>query len=152
MGDRVQIEKQNASAYRALTSLSATVEEAAASVGIGPGFVEVIRLRVSQLNGCAFCLRTHARAAVMAGESADRLAVLSSWRESEYFTAWERAALELAEAVTLVNHGPIGEELYQRVATTLNDAEISAISWIAIVMNSFNRVRITNRQRVAPTD
>lgn len=60
--------------------------------------------------------------------------------------------MELAEAVTLVDHGPVGEELYQRVAKTLSDAEISALSWITIVMNSFNRVRIANRQPVTDAD
>lgn len=152
MSDRVHIDKQDAGAYRALVVLSTTVQEAAAAVNIQPAFIEVIRLRVSQLNGCAFCLRTHARAAVKAGETADRIAVLSSWRETEYFTPRERAALELAEAVTLVDHGPVGEDLYRRVAATLSEAEISAVAWIAIVMNSFNRVRITNRQPVTTAD
>ncbi|MBM7847804.1 carboxymuconolactone decarboxylase family protein [Arthrobacter roseus] len=152
MSNRVQIDKQGAAANRSLVALSTTVEEAAAAVNIGPAFMELIRLRVSQLNGCAFCLRTHTRAAVDAGEDVDRLAVLSSWRETEYFTERESAALELAEAVTLVSHGPISEDVYTRVAQTLSEAEISAVSWIAIVMNAFNRVRITNRQPVGPSD
>lgn len=148
MSDRVHIDKQDAAAYRALVELSATVEAAAAAVDIKPAFMELIRLRVSQLNGCAFCLRTHTRAALVAGESTDRLAVLSSWRETEYFTTRERSALELAEAVTLVSGGPIGEDVYTRVTQTLSAEEVSAVSWLTIVMNSFNRVRISNRQPV----
>jgi len=149
MGTRVQIERQDAAAYRSLVTLSTTVEEAAASADISPAFTEVLRLRVSQINGCAYCLRTHTRAALAAGETTDRLAVLSSWRETEYFSDRERAALELAEAITLVSAGPVSEELYAHVARTLSEAEISAVTWIAIVMNSFNRVRIANRQKVS---
>ena len=149
MGTRVQIERQDAAAYRSLVTLSTTVEEAAASADISPAFTEVLRLRVSQINGCAYCLRTHTRAALAAGETTDRLAVLSSWRETEYFSDRERTALELAEAITLVSAGPVSEELYAHVARTLSEAEISAVTWIAIVMNSFNRVRIANRQKVS---
>lgn len=149
--NRVHIEKQDAAANRSLVALSATAEEAAAAVDIQPVLMELIRLRVSQLNGCAFCLRTHTRAALEAGEDSDRLAVLPSWRETQYFTDRETAALELAEAITLVADGPIGEDVYERVAQTLSEAEISAVSWIVIVMNAFNRVRITNRQPVGPS-
>lgn len=152
MSNRVQIEKKDAAANRSLVALSATVEEAAAAVDIRPVFMELIRLRVSQLNGCAFCLRTHTRAALEAGEDSDRLAVLSSWRETAYFTEREAAALELAEAITLVANGPIDENVYEQVARTLSEAEISAVSWIVIVMNAFNRVRITNQQHVDSSD
>ncbi len=151
MSNRVQIDKQDAAANRSLLALSTTVEEVAAAVNIQPAFMELIRLRVSQLNGCAFCLRTHTRAALEAGEDIDRLAVLSSWRETEYFTERESAALELAEAITLVADGPLNEDVYARVAHTLSEAEVSAVSWITIVMNSLNRVRITNRQPVGPS-
>jgi AhpD family alkylhydroperoxidase len=148
MSIRVHVDKQDRDTYRALVALSTSAETAAAAAGFSPAFVEVLRLRVSQINGCAFCLRTHFRAAVAAGETTDRLAVLSSWRETEYFSPREGAAIELAEAVTSVSSGPVDEALYERVSATLSAAEISAVTWIAIVMNSFNRVRITNRQEV----
>jgi AhpD family alkylhydroperoxidase len=148
MSTRVQIERQDAAAYRSLAALSTTVEAAAAAADISPAFTEVLRLRVSQINGCAYCLRTHTRAALAAGETTDRLAVLSSWRETGYFSDRERAALELAEAVTGVNTGPVTEELYRHVAQSLDEAEVSAVTWITIVRNSFNRVHIANRQEV----
>jgi AhpD family alkylhydroperoxidase len=152
MSTRVQVDEQDRATYRGLVALSLSAEAAAAAAGFSPAFVAVLRLRVSQINGCAFCLRTHFRAAVAAGETTDRLAVLSSWRETEYFSAREAAAIELAEAVTSVSTGPVGAPLYERVAATLSATEISAVTWIAIVMNSFNRVRITNRQAVNVDD
>lgn len=148
MTDRVQLEKSDPTAYEALSSLSALVEKSAAAADIDVALMELIRLRVSQINNCAFCMRTHARAALDAGETPDRIAVLPQWAETSYFSDRERAALELAEAVTLINHEPIPQTLYERVSETLSEQEISAVSWITIVMNSFNRVRVANRQRV----
>lgn len=145
---RVQLDKSDSAAYQALTGLSASVEESAAAADIHPGLIELIRLRVSQINNCAFCMRTHARAALSAGESTDRVAVLPQWRETAYFSDREQAALELAEAITTISDTPIPQALYDRVTEKLNEQEISAVSWIAIVMNSFNRVRVTNRQQV----
>jgi AhpD family alkylhydroperoxidase len=152
MSIRVSVDEQDRASYRALVALSHSAEASAAAAGFSPAFVEVLRLRVSQINGCAFCLRTHFRAAVASGETTDRLAVLSSWRETEYFSAREAAAIELAEAVTSVSTGPVGEPLYERVSATLSAAEISAVTWIAIVMNSFNRVWITSRRDVSSDD
>ncbi len=148
--NRVQLDKTDSAAYRALADLSASVEKSAAAADIQPGLMELVRLRVSQINNCAFCVRTHARDALSAGESTDRIAVLSQWRETAYFSDRERAALDLAEAVTTVNHSPIPQAIYDRVAETLNEQEISAVSWIAIVMNSFNRVWVTSRRQVLP--
>lgn len=145
---REQLDKSDSAAYQALTSLSASVEESAAAADIHPGLIELIRLRVSQINNCAFCMRTHTRAGLSAGESTDRIAVLPQWRETAYFSDRERAALELAEAITTISYTPTPQALYDRVTEKLNEQEISAVSWIAIVMNSFNRVRVTNRQQV----
>lgn len=148
MTDRVQLEKSDPAAYEALSALSALAEKSAAAVDIDMALIELIRLRVSQINNCAFCMRTHARAAIDAGQTADRIAVLPQWAETSYFSDRERAALELAEAITEINHEPLPQDIYEHVAETLSDEEISAVSWITIVMNSFNRVRVANRQKV----
>lgn len=148
--NRAQLDKVDSAAYRALADLSASVEQSAAAADIQTGLMELIRLRVSQINHCAFCVRTHARDALSAGESSDRIAVLSQWRETAYFSDRERAALELAEAVTTVSQSPVPQTVYDHVAQTLNEQEISAVSWIAIVMNSFNRVWVTSSRPVLP--
>jgi AhpD family alkylhydroperoxidase len=101
---------------------------------------------VSQLNGCAFCLRLHTRDAIAHGVSADRLAVLAAWWESQYFTEQERAALALAEEVTRL---PVPERR-EWDDGSLTDEQVSAISWLAIVMNSWNRIAIRSHYRVAP--
>ena len=112
---------------------------------------ELVKIRVSQLNGCAFCLRMHTRDALKAGEVPDRLAVLPTWRETEYFSAQERAALNLSEAITLIASDHVPDDVYSAAAAHLSEAQIAAVSWIAIVMNAFNRVAIASRYVVAPT-
>ncbi|MFE3651818.1 carboxymuconolactone decarboxylase family protein [Streptomyces sp. NPDC059101] len=84
---RVDIGKQHPACYKALLTLSTTAEESAAAAGLDPLLVELIKIRVSQINGCAFCLRVHTRASPKKGENSDRLAVLPLWAETGYFTA-----------------------------------------------------------------
>jgi AhpD family alkylhydroperoxidase len=135
---------------RALAALDAEVTEQASAAGLDPRLVDLVKIRTSQINGCAYCLRLHTREALEHGEPAERLAVLPAWRETEYFSAQERAALALAEAVTLVSEGQVPDEVYEQAALHLSDAQIAAVSWVAVVINSFNRVAITSRYPVAP--
>ncbi|MGC5411618.1 carboxymuconolactone decarboxylase family protein, partial [Streptomyces sp. DT225] len=87
-------------AYRALVAAAEAVRAVADEAGLDRRLVELINLRVSQLNGCAFCLDVHTRAALRAGESVQRLGVLAAWRDTGLFTERERAALALAESTT----------------------------------------------------
>lgn len=100
MGDAVDISRVHPKVYRAQVAVDAAVAGAVADAGLDPLLVELVRIRVSQLNGCAFCLRLHTRDALAAGETTDRLAVVAAWWESQYFSAAERAALAIAEDVT----------------------------------------------------
>jgi AhpD family alkylhydroperoxidase len=124
------------------------VREAAESAGLDEKTVELLRVRVSQLNGCAYCLDLHIREAMEAGETVQRLAVLQAWRETALFTEKERAALALAESITeLPGHSVQGhEEAHAR--EYLSEEEFSAVSWLAITMNAFNRVSITSHHPV----
>ncbi len=142
----VNISKQTPAAYAQLVALSAASGEAAREAGLAQGLVELLRLRVSQINGCAFCCRLHARDAAAAGESADRLAVLAAWRESQYFSPVEESALALAEEVNALNVPPrtdwdTGE---------LTADQVSAVTWLALVMGAWNRVAIRSGYPVAP--
>jgi alkylhydroperoxidase family enzyme len=92
----------------------------------------------------------HMRVALDGGETVERLAVLPAWRETQFFSEQERAALALAEAVTLVADGHVPDDIYASVAKTLSDAQVSAVTWLAIVMNAWNRVAITSRHPVGP--
>ncbi|MCA6092402.1 carboxymuconolactone decarboxylase family protein [Streptomyces sp. SCA3-4] len=145
---RVNIGKQHPAAYKALITLSSEVEGAAAAAGLDPLLIELLKIRISQINGCAFCLRMHTRDALKKGESSDRIAVLPGWEETGYFSGTERAALRLAEAVTRVSDGHVGDEDYNAATAVLTADQVSAIAWLATLMNAFNRVAITSRYPV----
>lgn len=143
---RVNISKQHPAVYQQVAALSAAAEEAAEAAGLDAALVELIKLRVSQLNGCAFCCRLHTRDAIAQGVSADRLAVLPAWWESQYFSELEQAALGLAEEVTRLSV----PERTDWDTGALSDEQVSAVTWLAVVMNAWNRVAIRSGYRVAP--
>ncbi|MFB7288820.1 carboxymuconolactone decarboxylase family protein [Actinacidiphila glaucinigra] len=145
---RVNIGKQHPASYKALLALSATVEESAAEAGLDPLLVELLKIRTSQINGCAFCLRMHTRDALKKGENPDRIAVLPAWEEADYFSATDRAALRLTEAITCVPDGHVSDADYEAAAAVLSADQVSAVAWLATLMNAFNRVAITSRYRV----
>ncbi|MCY1055329.1 carboxymuconolactone decarboxylase family protein [Nannocystis sp. SCPEA4] len=147
---RVNLGKAAPELYRAVMALDGQVVQRAKSAGIADGFSHLLRLRASQINGCAFCLRMHTRDALAAGESSDRVSVLPAWRETQYFSDKERAALQLVEAVTLVAHDQIPETVYAEAAELLSTDEIAAVEWLAIQMNIWNRVAIASRYPVGP--
>lgn len=142
----VNLSKTTPAAYRKVLELDGAVGEALAAAGVDEKLVELVKIRVSQLNGCAFCLRMHTRDAIAKGETSDRLAVVAAWWESQYFTAQERAALALAEEVTQL---PVPARTAWDDGS-LTPEQISAISWLAIVMGVWNRVAIRSHYPVAP--
>jgi AhpD family alkylhydroperoxidase len=144
-GTRVNVSKEAPAVYEAMTALAGATREYLATSGLQLEAAELIKIRVSQINGCAFCLKMHTETALRAGERPDRLAVLPAWRESESFSAHERAALDIAEAVTRVADGQVPDEVYDRVAAVLSPSELTAAVWMAVTMNSFNRLAITSR-------
>ena len=145
---RTNIGEQHPAAYKTLISLSAQADHDATTAGVDPLLVELIRIRTSQINGCAFCLRMHTRDALTKGENPDRIAVLPAWAESAYFSETDRAALRLAEAITLVPDGHVSDQDYEAAASVLTADQVSAVSWLTIVMNAFNRVAISSRYHV----
>ncbi|MFD8078323.1 carboxymuconolactone decarboxylase family protein [Streptomyces sp. NPDC059718] len=146
---RVNIGKQHPDSYQALLALSTVVEEGAAAAGLDPLLVELLKIRTSQINGCAFCLRMHTRDALKKGENPDRIAVLPAWEEAGYFSGTDRAALRLTEAITRVPEGHVSDADYEAAAAVLTADQVSAVAWLATLMNAFNRVAITSRYRVA---
>lgn len=142
----VDIAQTHAKPYDAVLKLDGAVAAAVRDAGLDPRLAELVKLRVSQINGCAFCLRLHTRDALALGETADRLAVVAAWWESQYFTEQEKAALALAEEVTEL---PVPEP--RRWDTgALTDEQVSAVTWLAILMNSWNRIAIRSHYSVAP--
>ncbi|MFI7382763.1 carboxymuconolactone decarboxylase family protein [Streptomyces sp. NPDC049813] len=147
---RVFVDKQTPKAYHALVQTSEAVRAAAAEAGLDRRLVELVNLRVSQINRCAYCLDVHTRAALRAGESTQRLGTLAAWRDTELFTERERAALALAEATTSPADGAGQERAYAAARRVLDDAEISALIWVAITINAFNRVSVLSKHPVRP--
>lgn len=145
---RVNIGQQHPAAYKTLTVLSSEVEKATAAAGLDPLLVELLRIRTSQINGCAFCLRMHTRDALTKGENPDRIAVLPAWEETGYFSDTDRAALRLTEAITRVLDGHVSDEDFNAAAAVLTADQVSAVAWLVTVMNAFNRVAITSRYPV----
>ncbi|MFC9755486.1 carboxymuconolactone decarboxylase family protein [Streptomyces sp. NPDC056921] len=148
---RIYLDKQSPAAYQALVKTADAARATAAEAGLDRIVVELVNLRVSQLNGCAFCLDVHTRAALRAGETTRRLGVLAAWRDTELFTARERAALALAEATTHPADALVQERAYAQAREVLGDDEISALIWVAITINAFNRVSILSKHPVRET-
>jgi len=147
---RANLGKANPELYQAIAALDQQTAKAVKAAGIADGFAHLLRLRASQINQCEFCVRMHSKDALSSGESPDRLAVLPAWRESAYFTEEEQAALKLVEAVTLISHHQLPDAIYAEAASVLSVEKIAAVEWLAIVINSWNRIAISSRYPVKP--
>ena len=148
LADPFFLDKSDAGSWKALNGFSLKAKEAAAEAGLEIKLIELLNIRISQLNGCSFCLDMHTRLALEAGESVQRIAVLTTWRETQLFTDLESAALSVAEATTTL---PDTETRIAELAASrlvLDDAQFSAIQWAAISMNAFNRVSILSQHPV----
>jgi AhpD family alkylhydroperoxidase len=107
---------------------------------IAPALLELVWARVSQLNGCAFCVDMHSRDAHAAGETERRLYALPVWRETPFFTPKERAALALTEAGTSLTAGPVPEEVFQNASGEFGEKELAELVWVIAVINAWNRL------------
>lgn len=147
---RVHIDKQSPMAYKAMVGVSTTVTTLAKDTGLERSLVELINVRVSQLNGCPSCLDIHHRKAESAGVTAKQLATLPAWRDTELFDDRQRAALRLAEITTTLPDHDTAQREYARARDVLTDDELSAVLWVATTINAFNRVSILSGHTVRP--
>lgn len=151
-GGRVSIDRTHAAVYKAQVAVAKAVRQAVTDAGLDRRLAELINVRVSQINRCSYCLDVHVAAALAAGETGQRLAVLPAWDETTLFSERERAALALAEAITELPDAASQDVAHAQAMQVLDDDEISAISWVAIAINTFNRISITSRHQVRPRD
>ncbi|MEU0407022.1 carboxymuconolactone decarboxylase family protein [Streptomyces griseorubiginosus] len=142
---RVALKKITPDVSSAMGSLHAAAASAAQDAKVEPELLELIRIRASQINGCAFCIDMHTKDARAAGETEQRLYALNAWRETPFFTERERAALALAEAVTLVHDGRVPDAVYAEAADVFDETQIAALIWAATVINAYNRIAIATR-------
>ncbi|MGW0880749.1 carboxymuconolactone decarboxylase family protein [Streptomyces sp. NPDC002671] len=126
--------------------------DAASRAGLDPALVELIQIRASLLNHCAYCLHMHTNDARKAGESEDRLHMVAVWREARhFFTPREQAALALTEAVTLVADGGVPDDVYVEAATQFEDEELAQVLALIFTINTWNRLALATA-KVAGTD
>jgi AhpD family alkylhydroperoxidase len=133
--------KVSPAAYKAMTGLQAYVEQS----GLEKSLIELLNIRASQINGCAFCLAVHTTDARKLGESDERMHLLDAWREAPCFTARERAALAWIEAVTKITEGHVPDELYDEVRQHFSEKELVDLTAHAVAINSWNRINIAFR-------
>jgi AhpD family alkylhydroperoxidase len=115
-----------------------------AGAQIGPLQKELIKMRASQINGCAFCLNMHSKAALKLGENPQRLFVLDAWRDTDFFTEEEQAILALTEEVTLIPQH-VSDETYDRALNVLGEKTLAQVIMAIIVINAWNRISITSK-------
>ena len=139
--DRLKIYKASPELYDAMMTLSA-----AAARDIDPELGELIKIRASQLNHCAFCLDMHTRDARKLGVAEQKLDVLAAWAEAgELFSERERAALALTEAITELGHGGVGDDVYGSAAAVFSDRELGQVISMAVTINAWNRINAAVR-------
>ncbi|MEO7883522.1 MAG: carboxymuconolactone decarboxylase family protein [Nitrosospira sp.] len=129
-------------AMRALTTLETTVR----ALGIDPRLLDLIKLRASQINGCAYCVDMHAGDLRKAGETSRRIDALSVWRDTPFFTVRERAALAWTEAITLISETHAPDEDYEMLKSEFSEREMANITLAIATINCWNRVSVGFRK------
>jgi AhpD family alkylhydroperoxidase len=153
MTKRIALGQRVPEIYKAMANLSAEVEKAAANAGLDQKLLELVKTRASQINGCAFCLDMHTHDALALGESPRRLFVLDAWRETDFFTEQERAALALTEAMTRMSeHGDVPDDVYAEATRVFSEEQYRVVAWAVIVINSWNRMAITSHSPLPKRD
>src|SRR6187402_327235 len=113
--------------------------------GLDHGLLDLVRMRASQINGCAYCLDMHSKDARAAGETEQRLYGLDAWRETPYYSERERAALEWTEALTLISETRVPDEVYESVREQFSEDELAHLSLAIVAINGWNRLNIAAR-------
>ena len=141
MKARIDYTKVSPQILRPLIALNAPVETS----GLERPLLDLVRMRASQINGCAFCLDMHSKDARAAGEKEQRLYMLEAWRETSVYSDRERAALAWTEAVTRVTDGHVPDEAYAEVSEHFSEQELVALTLAVVAINSFNRINVAFR-------
>lgn len=148
MTERIQISGVPA-AYKAYVAFAAEVEKAAEAAGLPKLLVELMKLRASQINGCAFCLDMHSATALKAGESQRRLNLLAAWRETDLYTEQERAALDVTEALTRLSETrDLPDDVYSYATKVLTEEQYQVVVWLVVMINGWNRVAVPGHPKL----
>jgi AhpD family alkylhydroperoxidase len=142
MESRLEAQKVLPEAYQAMLALEMFVRK---SSKLAPSLIELVKMRASQINGCAYCIDMHSKDARAAGESEQRLYALSAWRETPFFSAREQAALAWTEAVTLVAEGHVPDAVYEQARQQFSEQELVNLTMAIVTINGWNRLSIAFR-------
>jgi AhpD family alkylhydroperoxidase len=143
MEERLNYGKAAPRGYRALSAFDSAVNES----DLEPLLLELVRMRASQINGCAYCLDMHSKDARALGESEQRLYGLSAWREAPYYTERERAALLWTEEITLISQSHASDAAYAEARAHFSEVELANLTLAIIAINSWNRLAIGFRSQ-----
>ena len=138
MPQRIDYRKASPGAFQAMLGLEKYVHQS----GLEPALLELVKTRVSQINGCAYCLDMHTQDARAAGETEQRLYLLSAWRETPFYSARERAALAWAEAVTLLAGQGVPDAVYDEVHSQFDEKALVDLTLAIIAINGWNRLAV----------
>jgi AhpD family alkylhydroperoxidase len=141
MEQRIDYKAAPAGALQAISAIDRYVRQS----GLEPALVELVKMRASQINGCAYCIDMHSKDARASGETEQRLYALSAWRETPFFTDRERAALEWTEALTLVSQTHVPDDIYEYARRHFTEAELINLTLAVAAINGWNRVAISFR-------
>jgi AhpD family alkylhydroperoxidase len=144
MQQRIDYKKIAPEAFKAMLGVESYVR----SSGLDHSLLELVKTRVSQMNGCAYCLDMHAKDARAAGETEQRLYLLAAWRESPFYSQRERAALLWAENVTQLPVGGISDEVYAEVSKSFDEKALIDLTMAIIAINGWNRLNVPFRTEV----
>jgi len=141
MQQRIDALKAAPDAYKAMVSLENYLRQS----GLESSLLNLVRMRASQINGCAYCIDMHSKDARAAGETEQRLYELDAWRETPFYSDRERAALAWTEAVTLVNQGHVPDEVYEMAREQFSEKELVDLTVAVVQINAWNRFAISFR-------
>lgn len=141
MEPRIDVSRVDPKAYQAMYPLEIYVRQS----GLEKPLLELVKMRASQINGCAYCLDMHSKDARAAGETEQRLYGLNAWEEAPYYSDRERAALAWTEAVTLVSEGHVPDEAFEKVQKQFSEKEIVSLTMAIVAINGWNRLSIAFR-------
>lgn len=141
MKKRLDYARLSPEGYRAMLALNTFAENS----GLEHSLLELVKIRASQINGCAFCLDMHTIDARAGGETEQRIYVLDAWREAPFYSDRERAALAWTEAVTLVAQTHVPDEVYDEARRHFSEEELVKLTWAVVVINGWNRIAVSFR-------
>jgi AhpD family alkylhydroperoxidase len=140
MKPRIDLSHISPAAYKAVFGLEQYVRG-----NVDGTILHLVKIRASQINGCAYCIDMHTKDARAAGETEQRIYALNAWRETPFYSEKERAALELTEAVTLIREGHVPDQVFEEARSQFNEAEVVNLTLAIATINLWNRLAITLR-------